>query len=57
MLLFNFALVHSEPGINTLTIDLIILLSFSIVIALPMSLLRPQLKEELVKGNVFRSRQ
>ena len=55
--MFNplFALAHSELGINHFTTDLILVLSFAIVTALPMSLLRPQIKEENVKSNIFKS--
>ena len=49
----NFALAHSELGVSHFTTDLILLLSFSIVTALPMSLLRPQIREENVKSSVF----
>tara|TARA_Y100001968_G_C19068876_1_gene577333 strand:+ start:400 stop:567 length:168 start_codon:yes stop_codon:yes gene_type:complete len=55
MALLNFALAHSELGINHFTTDLILVLSFAIVTALPMSLLRPQIQEENVKSNVFKS--
>ena len=55
MSLVNFALSHSELGISHFTTDLILVLSFAIVTALPMSLLRPQIKEENVKSNVFKS--
>ena len=55
MSLLNFALVHSELGISHFTTDLILVLSFAIVTALPMSLLRPQIQEENVKSNVFKS--
>ncbi len=51
----NFALSHSELGISHFTSDLILVLSFAIVTALPMSLLRPQIKEENVKSNIFKS--
>ena len=53
MSLLNFALAHSELGISHFTTDLILVLSFAIVTALPMSLLRPQIKEEDVKSNIF----
>ncbi len=55
MSLLNFALAHSELGISHFTTDLILVLSFAIVTALPMSLLRPQIQEDNVKSNVFRS--
>ena len=51
----NFALSHSELGISHFTSDLILVLSFAIITALPMSLLRPQIKEENVKSNIFKS--
>ena len=50
----HFALTQSELGISHFTTDLILVLSFAIVTALPMSLLRPQIKEENVKSNVFK---
>ena len=49
----HFALSHSELGISQFTTDLILVLSFSIVTALPMSLLRPQIQEEKVKSSIF----
>ncbi len=49
----HFALANSVLGISHFTTDLILVLSFSIVTALPMSLLRPQIKEENVKSNIF----
>ena len=55
MSLLNFALAHSELGISHFTTDLILLLSFAIVTALPMSLLRPQIQEDKVKSDVFNS--
>ena len=55
MSLVNFALAHSEIGISQFTTDLILVISFAIVTALPMSLLRPQIKEENVKSNLFKS--
>ena len=55
MSLLNFALAQSELGISHFTTDLILLISFAIVTALPMSLLRPQIQEENVKSNVFKS--
>ena len=55
MSLLNFALAHSELGISPFTTDLILVLSFAIVTALPMSLLRPQIQEENVKSNIFKS--
>ena len=55
MSLLNFALAHSELGIGHFTTDLILVLSFAIVTALPMSLLRPQIQEDNVKSNVFKN--
>ena len=55
MSLLNFALAHSELGISHFTTDLILVLSFAIVTALPMSLLRPQIQEDNVKSKVFKS--
>ena len=54
MLLQHFALAQSELGISHFTADLILVLSFAIVTALPMNLLRSQIKEENVKSNVFK---
>ena len=51
---FIFALAHSDLGISHFTTDLILVLSFAVVTALPMSLLRPQIQEENVKSNVFK---
>ena len=51
----HFALSHSELGISHFTTDLILVLSFAIVTALPMSLLRPQIQEDNVKSNVFKN--
>ena len=48
-----FALAHSELGISHFTTDLILVLSFAIVTALPMSLLRPRIQEKNVKSRVF----
>ena len=48
-----FSLAHSELGLSHFTTDLILVLSFAIVTALPMSLLRTQIKEENVKSQVF----
>ena len=53
MLNLSFALTHSELGISHFTTDLILVLAFAIVTALPMSLLRPHIKEEDVKSNIF----
>ena len=53
MSFLNFALAHSELGISHFTTDLILVLSFAIVTALPMSLLRPQIQEKNVKSNIF----
>ena len=55
MPLLKFALAHSELGISHFTTDVILVLSFAIVTALPMSLLRPQIQEDKVKSNVFKS--
>ena len=55
MLNLNFALAHSELGISHFTTDLILVLSFAIVTALPMSLLRPQIQEDNVKSRLFNS--
>ena len=55
MSLLNIALAHSELGISHFTTDLILVLSFAIVTALPMSLLRSQIKEEDVKSNLLKS--
>ena len=55
MFILNFALAHSELGISHFTSDLILVLSFAIVTALPMSLLRPQIQEKMVKSNIFKS--
>ena len=54
MSVLNFALAHSELGISHFTTDLILVLSFAIVTALPMSLLRPQIQEDKVKSKVFK---
>ena len=51
----HFALTQADLGISHFTTDLILVLSFAIVTALPMSLLRPQIQEEDVKSNVFKS--
>ena len=55
MSLLNFGLAHSELGIGHFTTDLILVLSFAVVTALPMSLLRPQIKEDDVKSDLFKS--
>ena len=55
MSLITLALAHSELGISHFTTDLILVLSFSVVTALPMSLLRPHIQEDNVKSNLFRS--
>ena len=52
----HLALAHAELGISHFTTDLILVLSFAIVTALPMSLLRPQIREENVKSNVFKTK-
>jgi len=52
-----FALAHSEFGIGHFTTDLILVVSFSIVTALPMSFLRPHIKkmeQAGVKSAVFK---
>ncbi len=54
MSLLNFALAHSELGISHFTTDLILVLSFSVITALPMSLLRQQIREENVKSAIFK---
>ena len=53
MTFLNFALAHSELGISHFTTDFILVISFAIVTALPMSLLRPQIQEDKVKSSVF----
>ncbi len=53
MLLSFFALAHSEFGISHFTTDLILVLSFAVVTALPMSLLRPHIQEKNVKSSIF----
>ena len=55
MTLQTFALAHSELGISHFTTDLILVLSFAIVTALPMSLLRPQIQEKNVKSIIFKN--
>ena len=50
----HFALAHSELGISHFSTDLILVLSFAIVTALPMSLLRPQIQEDNVKSKIFK---
>jgi len=55
MSLLTFALAHSELGISHFTTDLILVLSFAIVTALPMSLLRTQIQEDNVKSRLFKS--
>tara|TARA_B100001250_G_C19574990_1_gene689330 strand:+ start:152 stop:319 length:168 start_codon:yes stop_codon:yes gene_type:complete len=55
MSLLNFALAHSELGLSHFTTDLILVLSFATITALPMSLLRPQIQEENVKSSVFKN--
>ena len=55
MSLLIFGLAHSELGISHFTTDLILVLSFAVVTALPMSLLRPQIQEENVKSKVFKN--
>ena len=48
-----FALAHSEFGVGHFTTDLILVLSFAVVTALPMSLLRPLIQEKKVKSSIF----
>ena len=55
MSVLNFALAHSELGISHFTTDLILVLSFAVVTALPMALLRPQIQEKNVKSSIFKS--
>tara|TARA_Y100001968_G_scaffold327318_1_gene372094 strand:- start:15319 stop:15501 length:183 start_codon:yes stop_codon:yes gene_type:complete len=53
-----FALAHSEFGIGHFTTDLILVVSFAVVTALPMALLRPYIKkmeQSGVKSSVFTS--
>ena len=53
-----FALAHSEFGIGHFTTDLILVVSFAVVTALPMHFLRPQIKkweQAGVKSTVFKS--
>ena len=54
MFLLNFALAHSELGISHFTSDLILIVSFAVVTALPMSLLRPHIQEKKVKSALFK---
>ncbi len=55
MSFLSFALAHSELGISHFTTDFILVLSFAILTALPMSLLRPQIHEDNVKSDLFKS--
>ena len=55
MSILNFALAQSELGISHFTTDLILVISFAVVTALPMSLLRPQIQEKNVKSSIFKS--
>tara|TARA_Y100001968_G_scaffold8503_1_gene7141 strand:- start:612 stop:776 length:165 start_codon:yes stop_codon:yes gene_type:complete len=48
------ALAHSDFGVSHFTTDLILVLSFAVVTALPMSLLRPHINESKVKSSVFK---
>ena len=51
-----FALSHSEFGVSHFTTDLILVVSFAVVTALPMSLLRPHIKkmeQSGVKSSIF----
>ena len=53
-----FALAHSEFGIGHFTTDLILVVSFAVVTALPMYFLRPHIKkmeQSGVKSSVFTS--
>ena len=54
MLHLNFALAHADLGISHFTTDLILVLSFATITALPMSLLRPQIQEKNVKSRIFK---
>tara|TARA_Y100001968_G_scaffold183133_1_gene167789 strand:- start:51726 stop:51908 length:183 start_codon:yes stop_codon:yes gene_type:complete len=45
MLISLFALAHSEFGIGHFTTDFILVVAFAFVTALPMSFLRPKIKE------------
>jgi len=45
-----FALAHAEFGISHFTTDLIAVISCSILLALPFSLLRPHMHEREVKS-------
>ncbi len=53
MFLSHIALAHSEFGLSHFTTDLILVLSFAVVTALPMSLLRPHIQEKNVKSSTF----
>ena len=53
MFLSHIALAHTEFGVSHFTTDLILVLSFAVVTALPMSLLRPQIQEKDVKSSTF----
>ena len=53
MFLSHIALAHSEFGISHFTTDLILVLSFAVITALPMSLLRPLIQEKNVKSSSF----
>ncbi len=53
MFLSHIALAHAEFGISHFTTDLILVLSFAVVTALPMSLLRPHIQERNVKSSTF----
>ena len=50
----QFALAQADLGISHFTTDLILVLSFATVTALPMSLLRPRIQEDDVKSNIFK---
>tara|TARA_Y100001968_G_C18879986_1_gene491266 strand:+ start:338 stop:502 length:165 start_codon:yes stop_codon:yes gene_type:complete len=54
MTYLNFALTQAELGVSHFTTDLILVVSFAIVTALPMSLLRPQIQEDKVKSSIFK---
>ena len=55
MTILLFGLTQAELGISHFTTDLILVLSFAIVTALPMSLLRPHIQERNVKSSIFKS--
>ena len=49
-----FALAYSDLGVSRFTTDLILVLSFAVVTALPMYLLRPLIQEKKVKSSIFK---